>query len=65
MAGILDYRFVASLSQELKVPVQKLNHLYWEAGDSMVAMGSTEIDGKKINELERWKNYSRKIKSNC
>ena len=54
MAGILDSsRFVYFLSQELKVPVQKIKSFVLGGhGDSMVAMlGSTEIDGKKINEL--------------
>ena len=53
MAGILDSsRFIYFLSQELNVPVQRLNHLFSGATDSMVAMlGSTEIDGKKIIDL--------------
>ena len=54
MAGILDSsRFVYFLSQELKVSVQKIKSLVLGGhGDSMVAMlNSTEIDGKKINDL--------------
>ena len=54
MAGILDSsRFIYFLSQELKVPVQKIKSLVLGGhGDSMVAMlGSTEVDGKKISEL--------------
>ena len=54
MAGILDSsRFIYFLSQELKVPVQKIKSFVLGGhGDSMVAMlGSTEIDGKKINDL--------------
>ncbi len=54
MAGILDSsRFIYFLSQELKVPVQKIKSFVLGGhGDSMVAMlGSTEINGKKINEL--------------
>ena len=53
-AGILDSsRFIYFLSQELKVPVQKIKSFVLGGhGDSMVAMlGSTEIDGKKINDL--------------
>ena len=54
MAGILDSsRFIYFLSQELKVPVQKIKSFVLGGhGDSMVAMlGSTEVDGKKIQEL--------------
>ena len=54
MAGILDSsRFIYFLSQELKVPVQKIKSFVLGGhGDSMVAMlGSTEIEGKKISEL--------------
>ena len=54
MAGILDSsRFIYFLSQELKVPVQKIKSFVLGGhGDSMVAMlGSTEVDGKKINDL--------------
>jgi malate dehydrogenase len=54
MAGILDSsRFIYFLSQELKIPVQKIKSLVLGGhGDSMVAMlGLTEINGKKINEL--------------
>ena len=54
MAGILDSsRFIYFLSQELKVPVQKIKSFVLGGhGDSMVAMlGSTEIEGKKINDL--------------
>ena len=56
MAGILDSsRLIYFLSQELKVPVQKIKSFVLGGhGDSMVAMiGSTEIDGKKITELVR------------
>ncbi len=54
MAGILDSsRFIYFLSQELKVPVQKIKSFVLGGhGDSMVAMlGSTEIEGKKIQEF--------------
>jgi malate dehydrogenase len=54
MAGILDSsRFIYFLSQELKVPVQKIKSFVLGGhGDSMVAMlGATEIEGKKITEL--------------
>ncbi len=54
MAGILDSsRFIYFLSQELKVPVQKIKSFVLGGhGDSMVAMlGSTEVDGKKIKDL--------------
>tara|TARA_E500000178_G_scaffold133231_1_gene133197 strand:+ start:740 stop:1699 length:960 start_codon:yes stop_codon:yes gene_type:complete len=54
MAGILDSsRFIYFLSQELKIPVNKIKSFVLGGhGDSMVAMlGSTEIDGKKINDL--------------
>ena len=54
MAGILDSsRFIYFLSQELKVPVQKIKSLVLGGhGDSMVAMlDFTEIEGKKINDL--------------
>ncbi len=54
MAGILDSsRFIYFLSQELKVPVQKIKSFVLGGhGDSMVAMlGLTEVDGKKISEL--------------
>ena len=54
MAGILDSsRFIYFLSEELKVPVQKIKSFVLGGhGDSMVAMlESTEIEGKKINEV--------------
>ncbi len=54
MAGILDSsRFIYFLSQELKIPVNKIKSFVLGGhGDSMVAMlGSTEIDGRKIDEL--------------
>ena len=54
MAGILDSsRFIYFLSQELKVPVNKINSFVLGGhGDSMVAMlGSTEVEGKKIGDL--------------
>ena len=54
MAGILDSsRFIYFLSEELKVPVQKIKSFVLGGhGDTMVAMlGSTEIDGKKILQL--------------
>ena len=54
MAGILDSsRFIYFLSQELKVPVKKIKSFVLGGhGDSMVAMlGTTEVDGKKINDL--------------
>ncbi len=54
MAGILDSsRFIYFLSEELRVPVQKIKSFVLGGhGDTMVAMlGLTEIDGKKISEL--------------
>ena len=54
MAGILDSsRFIYFLSQELNVPVQKIKSFVLGGhGDSMVAMlGSTEIDGKTIQDF--------------
>ena len=54
MAGILDSsRFIYFLSQELKISVQKIKSFVLGGhGDSMVAMlGSTEVEGKKINDL--------------
>jgi len=56
MAGILDSsRFIYFLSEELKVPVQKIKSFVLGGhGDSMVAMlGSTEVEGKKITDLVR------------
>ena len=46
-------RFIYFLSQELKVPVQKIKSFVLGGhGDSMVAMlGSTEIEGKKITDI--------------
>ena len=54
MAGILDSsRFIYFLSQELKVPVNKIKSFVLGGhGDSMVAMlGTTVVEGKKINDL--------------
>ena len=54
MAGILDSsRFIYFLSQELKIPVKKIKSFVLGGhGDRMVAMlGSTEVEGKKINDL--------------
>ncbi len=54
MAGILDSsRFIYFLSEELKVPVQKIKSFVLGGhGDSMVAMlESTEVSGKKISDL--------------
>ena len=54
MAGILDSsRFIYFLSQELNVPVKKIQSFVLGGhGDSMVAMlGSTKVDGKNISEL--------------
>tara|TARA_B100000963_G_scaffold307838_1_gene283049 strand:- start:27488 stop:28441 length:954 start_codon:yes stop_codon:yes gene_type:complete len=54
MAGILDSsRFIYFLSQELKVPVNKIESFVLGGhGDSMVAMlGSTKVENKKISEL--------------
>ena len=54
MAGILDSsRFIYFLSKELKIPGQKIkSFVLGGQGDSMVAMlESTEIEGKKINDL--------------
>ncbi len=54
MAGILDSsRFIYFLSQELKVPVNKIESFVLGGhGDSMVAMlESTKIEGKKIRDL--------------
>ena len=56
MAGILDSsRFIYFLSQELNVPVQKIKSFVLGGhGDSMVAMlESTEVNGKRINDLVR------------
>ena len=54
MAGILDSsRFIYFLSEELKIPVQKIKSFVLGGhGDSMVAMlESTEVEGKKIKDL--------------
>ena len=54
MAGILDSsRFIYFLSQELKVPVNKIESFVLGGhGDSMVAMlESTKIKGKKVKDL--------------
>ena len=54
MAGILDSsRFIYFLSQELKLPVDKIKSFVLGGhGDSMVAMlGFTTVDGKKISDL--------------
>ncbi len=54
MAGILDSsRFIYFLSQELKIPVQKIKSLVLGGhGDSMVAMlNFTEINGVNIKKL--------------
>ena len=54
MAGILDSsRFIYFLSQELKISVKRIKSLVLGGhGDSMVAMlGSTFVDGKKIDEF--------------
>ena len=54
MAGILDSsRFIYFLSQELKVPVNKIKSFVLGGhGDSMVAMlGATIVEGKKITDL--------------
>ncbi len=54
MAGILDSsRFIYFLSQELKVPVKKIESFVLGGhGDSMVAMlGHTKVAGKKIEDL--------------
>ncbi|MDC0433403.1 malate dehydrogenase [Pelagibacteraceae bacterium] len=62
MAGILDSsRFIYFLSEELKVPVQKIKSFVLGGhGDSMVAMiGSTEVEGKKINDLVKEGKISR------
>ncbi len=62
MAGILDSsRFIYFLSQELKVSVQKIKSFVLGGhGDSMVAMlGSTEVEGKKIEELVKEGKISR------
>ena len=54
MAGILDSsRFIYFLSQELKMPVNKIKSFVLGGhGDTMVAMlGSTEVEGIKISDL--------------
>ena len=54
MAGILDSsRFIYFLSQELKIPVDKIKSFVLGGhGDTMVAMlGSTEVEGIKISDL--------------
>ncbi len=61
MAGILDSsRFIYFLSQELKVPVEKISSFVLGGhGDSMVAMlESTLVEGKKIKELVKEKKIS-------
>ena len=63
MAGILDSsRFIYFLSQELKIPVTKIKSFVLGGhGDSMVAMlGSTFIEGKKIDQLVKEGNYHRR-----
>jgi malate dehydrogenase len=63
MAGILDSsRFIYFLSEELKVPVQKIKSFVLGGhGDSMVAMlGATEVNGKKINDLVKEGKLSKK-----
>ena len=62
MAGILDSsRFIYFLSQELNIPVQKIKSFVLGGhGDSMVAMlESTEVEGKKINDLVKSGKLSR------
>ncbi len=62
MAGILDSsRFIYFLSQELKIPVQRIKSLVLGGhGDSMVAMlDSTFVDGKKIHEFVKEGKISR------
>jgi len=62
MAGILDSsRFIYFLSQELKVPVQKIKSLVLGGhGDSMVAMlNFTEVDGTKILDLVKQKKINK------
>ena len=62
MAGILDSsRFIYFLSQELKIPVKKIKSFVLGGhGDSMVAMlGSTLVDGKRINELVKEQKLSK------
>ena len=62
MAGILDSsRFIYFLSQELKVPVNKIKSFVLGGhGDIMVAMlGHTEIEGKKIKDLIKEKKISK------
>ena len=54
MAGILDSsRFIYFLSQETKIPVQKIKSFVLGGhGDTMVAMlNSTKVDGQNINDL--------------
>ena len=54
MAGILDSsRFIYFLSEELKVPAQKIKSFVLGGhGDTMVAMlGSTQVNGKNIMDL--------------
>ena len=63
MAGILDSsRFIYFLSEELKVSVNKIKSFVLGGhGDSMVAMlGSTEVEGKKINDLVKEGKLSQK-----
>ena len=62
MAGILDSsRFIYFLSQELKISVQKIKSFVLGGhGDTMVAMlGSTKIDGKKIDDYVKKGKISR------
>ena len=62
MAGILDSsRFIYFLSQELKISVKKIKSFVLGGhGDTMVAMlGSTKIDGKKIDDYVKKEKISR------
>ncbi len=61
MAGILDSsRFKYFLSQELKIPIKKINSLVLGGhGDTMVPMPNyTVIDGKSLSELVKEKKIS-------
>ena len=61
MAGILDSsRFKYFLSQELKIPIKKINSLVLGGhGDTMVPMPNyTLIDGKSLSELVKEKKIS-------
>jgi len=67
MAGILDTsRFKYFLSQELEVPVKKINSLVLGGhGDSMVSMlNHTKVDGKSITDLVKEGKLNKEVLEN-